>query len=319
MDYKETLNLPQTEFPMRANLAQREPATLARWEGMGLHRRMAGEPEGAPHLRPARRPPVRERAHPHRARAEQDPQGHDRQVPDDGGVPLRLRPRLGLPRPADRAPGGQDPRGEEGDDPDGGQAPPLPRVRGEVHRHPAGGVQAPRRAGRLGEPVPDDDVRLRGRHPAGVRPVRGERRGVPGDEAGLLVPLVPDGAGRGRGRVRGPHLPLHPRQVPLRGAAGEDPPGACGEEGLLRHLDDHAVDDPGQPRDRAPSRLRLRRARGGRRGVRRRRGARRTGSRPRRGFPPRRPSRRSARGASSGCGAATRSSTATPSSSWPTT
>ena len=41
MDYKETLNLPQTEFPMRANLAQREPATLARWEGMGLHRRMA--------------------------------------------------------------------------------------------------------------------------------------------------------------------------------------------------------------------------------------------------------------------------------------
>ena len=33
------------------------------------------------------------------------------------------------------------------------------------------------------------------------------------------------------------------------------------------------MDDPGQPRDRAPSRLRLRRARGGRRGVRRRRGA----------------------------------------------
>src|SRR5659263_644677 len=48
MDYKETLNLPQTEFPMRANLAQREPAMLARWEGMGLHRRMAENRKGRP-------------------------------------------------------------------------------------------------------------------------------------------------------------------------------------------------------------------------------------------------------------------------------
>ena len=48
MDYKETLNLPQTEFPMRANLAQREPAMLARWEGMGLHRRMVENRKGRP-------------------------------------------------------------------------------------------------------------------------------------------------------------------------------------------------------------------------------------------------------------------------------
>ena len=32
MDYKETLNLPQTDFPMKANLAKREPEILARWE-----------------------------------------------------------------------------------------------------------------------------------------------------------------------------------------------------------------------------------------------------------------------------------------------
>ena len=31
-DYKHTLNLPKTGFPMRANLAQREPEMLARWE-----------------------------------------------------------------------------------------------------------------------------------------------------------------------------------------------------------------------------------------------------------------------------------------------
>jgi isoleucyl-tRNA synthetase len=32
VDWKATLNLPKTEFPMRADLAKREPAWLARWE-----------------------------------------------------------------------------------------------------------------------------------------------------------------------------------------------------------------------------------------------------------------------------------------------
>ena len=31
MDYGQTLNLPQTEFPMRGNLPQREPEQLAKW------------------------------------------------------------------------------------------------------------------------------------------------------------------------------------------------------------------------------------------------------------------------------------------------
>jgi isoleucyl-tRNA synthetase len=36
-DYKGTLNLPQTEFPMQANLASREPQALARWEEQKLY------------------------------------------------------------------------------------------------------------------------------------------------------------------------------------------------------------------------------------------------------------------------------------------
>jgi len=36
-DYKQTLNLPQTAFPMQANLAQREPQMLARWEAEKLY------------------------------------------------------------------------------------------------------------------------------------------------------------------------------------------------------------------------------------------------------------------------------------------
>ena len=36
MDYKNTLNLPKTDFPMKADLPRREPAQLAAWEAMGL-------------------------------------------------------------------------------------------------------------------------------------------------------------------------------------------------------------------------------------------------------------------------------------------
>jgi isoleucyl-tRNA synthetase len=40
MDYKETLNLPKTDFPMKANLSQREPEMLARWDDMHIYARI---------------------------------------------------------------------------------------------------------------------------------------------------------------------------------------------------------------------------------------------------------------------------------------
>ncbi len=39
-DYKSTLNLPQTDFPMRAGLPKREPEWLARWEQMDVYGRL---------------------------------------------------------------------------------------------------------------------------------------------------------------------------------------------------------------------------------------------------------------------------------------
>ncbi|WP_297772171.1 isoleucine--tRNA ligase [uncultured Roseovarius sp.] len=39
-DYKDTLNLPKTEFPMRAGLPKREPEWLARWEEIGIYDRL---------------------------------------------------------------------------------------------------------------------------------------------------------------------------------------------------------------------------------------------------------------------------------------
>ena len=37
VDYKDTLNLPKTDFPMRAGLPKREPEWLARWERIGVY------------------------------------------------------------------------------------------------------------------------------------------------------------------------------------------------------------------------------------------------------------------------------------------
>ncbi|MDY6972700.1 MAG: class I tRNA ligase family protein, partial [Thermodesulfobacteriota bacterium] len=38
MDYKKTLNLPETSFPMKANLVKREPEILDKWQELDLYR-----------------------------------------------------------------------------------------------------------------------------------------------------------------------------------------------------------------------------------------------------------------------------------------
>ncbi|MGQ0667093.1 MAG: isoleucine--tRNA ligase [Nitrospiraceae bacterium] len=48
MDYKNTLNLPRTDFPMKANLPQREPETLAWWEQQRLYERIQEAGKGRP-------------------------------------------------------------------------------------------------------------------------------------------------------------------------------------------------------------------------------------------------------------------------------
>ena len=48
MDYKATLNLPKTDFPMKANLPQREPELLAWWEKVRLYERVQEAGKGRP-------------------------------------------------------------------------------------------------------------------------------------------------------------------------------------------------------------------------------------------------------------------------------
>ena len=47
-DYKSTLNLPRTDFPMKADLARREPQQLEAWEKLGLESRIRRAAAGRP-------------------------------------------------------------------------------------------------------------------------------------------------------------------------------------------------------------------------------------------------------------------------------
>ena len=48
LDLKSTINLPKTDFPMKANLPQNEPRTLARWEQQKIYDRIREVRKGAP-------------------------------------------------------------------------------------------------------------------------------------------------------------------------------------------------------------------------------------------------------------------------------
>src|SRR5262252_3875936 len=48
MDYKATLHLPRTDFPMRANLPQREPDFLRRWETEDIYGQLRARGRGRP-------------------------------------------------------------------------------------------------------------------------------------------------------------------------------------------------------------------------------------------------------------------------------
>ena len=160
---KSTLNLPQTTFPMKANLPQNEPARLAAWKQQDLYGQIRAARAGRPKVHPARRPALRQRRHPPGPRAEQMHQGFRRQDQDHGGLRRALRPRLGLPRPADRDQGRRAARPQKAGDARRRRPPRLPRVRAEVRRPAELPVRAHRRLRPLGQALPRPCLRVRGR------------------------------------------------------------------------------------------------------------------------------------------------------------
>ena len=48
MDYKDTLNLPKTKFPMKANLPNREPEIMKFWDNINLYQSLRKENQNKP-------------------------------------------------------------------------------------------------------------------------------------------------------------------------------------------------------------------------------------------------------------------------------
>lgn len=47
-DWSQTLNLPKTDYPMRAGLPAKEPEMVAKWDEMGLYKRLRAQAKGMP-------------------------------------------------------------------------------------------------------------------------------------------------------------------------------------------------------------------------------------------------------------------------------
>ena len=76
MDYNKTINLPKTDFPMRAGLPKREPEMLERWKKIDVYHALLKKNEGKP-------------------RPEQGPQGFHHPQLCHAGLLHALYPRLG--------------------------------------------------------------------------------------------------------------------------------------------------------------------------------------------------------------------------------
>ena len=261
-DWKDTLNLPRTGFPMKANLPTTEPEALARWAAMDLYGKIRAKRQGAPkfvlhdgppyangqiHLGTALNKLLKDFVVKSRSMA-----GFDAPyVPgyDCHGLPIELK--------VDRELG---PKKREMSVADFRRA-----CRAYAERYIGVMTEEFQRLGdprRLGTPLPDDELQVPGGDRARARQVRREGAGLQGQEAGPLVHPLPHGAGGSRGRVRGPLLAVDLRRVRAgagqRRRAGAAHPGAEGTRRLGAHLDDDAVDDPVEPGDRVPPGVRLR-------------------------------------------------------------
>ena len=105
LDYSQTLFPAEDRFSDAGRPAAEGAGDSRPLGARGPLRRTAGERQGPAKIRSARRPALRQRQCSHRHCAQQDPEGHGRPLASDGGQGFELRPRLGLPRPADRVEG----------------------------------------------------------------------------------------------------------------------------------------------------------------------------------------------------------------------
>ena len=205
-DYRDTVFLPKTDFPMKAGLPQKEPADPRAMAGGRPLRADPREPRaGREQVHPPRRPALRQWRHPHRPCAQPDPQGHGRPHPDAAGQGRALRPRLGLPRPADRVEGRGAVSQEEAQQGRGARsrssapnAAPMPQQWVDVQREQL------KRLGIGGDwdnPYLTMNFEAEATIVARAAEVRRERPALSRRQAGDVVAGREDRAGRGRDRI----------------------------------------------------------------------------------------------------------------------
>ena len=113
-DWKDTVNLPRTGFPMKANLQTAEPEALARWEAMDLLRADSRRgARGAPKFVLHDGPPYANGQIHHGTALNKILKDIVVKSQLDGRLRRALRARLGLPRAAHRAAGRARARAEE--------------------------------------------------------------------------------------------------------------------------------------------------------------------------------------------------------------
>jgi isoleucyl-tRNA synthetase len=250
-DYKATLRLPETAFPMKANLKEREPAMLKRWEEMDAYGLMLAANQGRPDYVLHDGPPYAN-GNIHMGTAmnkvlkdmivkSRNMQGLQAgYVPgwDCHGLPIEHKVELELKKKKKEL--------------------PAQVIRKLCREYAAKWLSVQRaefkRLGVFGvwdkpymtmAPIYDAaTARELGRFMA---------------KGGALVLLLPHGPGRGRGGIRGPHLALGVRALPAHGPQGARglPHGRPGPD-LRRHLDHHALDPAVQHGRGRASGIRLR-------------------------------------------------------------
>ena len=178
-DYKSTVFLPRTDFPMKADLPAKEPELLRAGRRWGLYARLREVSAGRPKFVLHDGPPYAN-GHIHVGHAlnkilkdvvnrSQQMLGKDAPyVPgwDCHGLPIEWQIEQEYRK-----------KGKDKDAVPIVRLPPrMPRVRAALDRHPARRVQAPGRARRLGRPLHDHDLPGRGRHLPRARQVPAQRR-----------------------------------------------------------------------------------------------------------------------------------------------
>ena len=167
-DFNATINLPKTDFPMRAGLAKREPEMLQHWYDMDLYHEMLKKNDGKPRFSLHDGPPF-SNGDIHMGHApQQGAQGLHHPLLRHARLLHALHPRLGQPRHAHREriiKSESSPQGMSIAD----FRSACHDLCAEIHRPPDGRLQAHGRHGRLGAPLQDHEQGLRVRRGARVR------------------------------------------------------------------------------------------------------------------------------------------------------